>query len=96
MMTSSTGDIFRFTGHLCEEFIGPGEFPPQRPVTRSFDFLFWSASVSVWLNGWVNNREAGDLKRFRASVMNIQTQGLAGVGVPLTTNHMYTANSKNV
>ena len=37
MMTSSNGDIFRVTGHLCREFTGPGEFPTQRPVTRSFD-----------------------------------------------------------
>ena len=34
MMTSSNGNIFRVTGHLC------GEFPAQRPVTRSFDIFF--------------------------------------------------------
>ena len=37
-MTSSNGNIFRVTGHLCEEFTG--EFPAQRPVTRSFDVFF--------------------------------------------------------
>ena len=37
MMTSSNGNIFRVTGPLCGEFAGPGEFPTQRPVTRSFD-----------------------------------------------------------
>ena len=31
MMTSSNGNFFRVTGPLC------GEFPTQRPVTRSFD-----------------------------------------------------------
>ena len=31
MITSSNGNIFRVTGHLC------GEFLAQRPVTRSFD-----------------------------------------------------------
>ena len=36
-----------------------GEFPAQRPVTRSFDDFFA-------LNGWINNREAGDLRRHRA------------------------------
>ena len=40
MMTSSNGNIFRVTGHLCREFTGPGEFPTQRPVTRSFDVYF--------------------------------------------------------
>ena len=38
-----------------------GEFPAQRPVRRSFDVL-----VCDWLNGWVNNGEAGDLRRHRA------------------------------
>ena len=38
-----------------------GEFPSQRPVTRSFDVF-----ICAWINGWVNNREAGDLGRHRA------------------------------
>ena len=40
MMTSSNGNIFRVTGPLCGEFTGPGEFPTQRPATRSFDVFF--------------------------------------------------------
>ena len=40
MMTSSNGNIFRVTGPLCGKFTGPGEFPTQRPVTRSFDVFF--------------------------------------------------------
>ena len=40
MMTSSNGNIFRVTGPLCGDFTGPGEFPTQRPVTRSFDVFF--------------------------------------------------------
>ena len=40
MMTSSSGNICRVTGPLCGEFTGPGEFPAQRPVTRSFDVFF--------------------------------------------------------
>ena len=40
MMTSSNGNIFRVTGPLCGEFTGPGEFPTQRPVTRTFDGFF--------------------------------------------------------
>ena len=46
------------------------EFPSQRPVTRSFDVCF-----DLYLNKrWVNNREAGDLRRIRphydVTVMN--------------------------
>ena len=40
MMTSSNGNIFRVIGPLCGQFIGPGESPTQRPVTRSFDVFF--------------------------------------------------------
>ena len=36
MMTSSNGNIFRVTCPLC----GTGEFPPQRPMRRSFDGFF--------------------------------------------------------
>ena len=62
VMTSSNGNIFRVTGHLCGEFTGPGEFPAPRPVARSFDDF-----VDLRLNnGWVNNREAGDLRCYRA------------------------------
>ena len=39
-MKSSNGNIFRVTGPLCGEFTVPGDFPTQRPVTRSFDVFF--------------------------------------------------------
>ena len=61
MMTSSNGNIFRVTGPLCGEFTGPGEFPAQRPVTRIFDVFF----DLRWMKDWINNREAGDLRRHR-------------------------------
>ena len=62
MMTSSNGNIFHVTGPLCGEFAGPGEFPTQRPVTRTFD-VFFDLRLN---NGWVNNREAGDWRRNRS------------------------------
>ena len=40
----------------------PGEFPAQRPVMLSLMFSL----ICVWINGWVNNREAGDLRRYRS------------------------------
>ena len=40
-----------------------GEFPAQRPVRRSFDVSL----IYAWINSWVNNREAGDLRRHRAN-----------------------------
>ena len=61
MMTSSNGNVFLVTGPLCGEFTGPGEIPAQRPVTQSFDVFFDLRMI----NAWVNNREAGDLRRHR-------------------------------
>ena len=40
IMTSSNGNIFRVTGHSCGESMLTGDFPSQRPVTRSFDVFF--------------------------------------------------------
>ena len=55
MMTSSNGNFFRVTGPLCGEFTGPGEFPTQRPVTRSF-CVFFDLRLNKRLNkqswGW--------------------------------------------
>ena len=58
MMTSSNGNIFRVTGHLCEEFTRgagnspvTGEFHAQRPVTRLFDVIF-DKRLSKQLWGW--------------------------------------------
>ena len=39
-----------------------GEIPAQRPVTRNFGVFF----ICVWINGWVNSREADDLICHRA------------------------------
>ena len=48
MMTSSNGNSFRVTGHLCE-------FPAQRPVTQSFKVFFdlcLNEQLSRQLWGW--------------------------------------------
>ena len=62
IMTSSNQNSFRVTGHLCGEFTG------QRwiPLTKASDAELWCFRSSVpWINGWVNNRAAGDLRRHR-------------------------------
>ena len=62
MMTSSNGNTFRVTGHLCGEFIGPGEFPHKGQWRGALMFSL----ICTRINGWVNNGEAGDLIRHRA------------------------------
>ena len=60
MMTSSNGNIFRVTGHLCGEFTGPRWIPRTKASDAELSL------ICVWINGWVNNREAGDLRCYRA------------------------------
>ena len=55
-MTSSNGNILHVTGHLC------GESPQKGQGRGALMFFF----IYVWINDWVNNREAGDLRRYRA------------------------------
>ena len=49
MMTSSNGNI---TGHR--------RIPRTKATDAELWCILWSAP---WINGWVNNREAGDLRR---------------------------------
>ena len=62
-MTSSNGNIFRVTGHLCEEFTGHRWIP--RIMANDAELLMFSL-ICTWLHGWVNNHEAGDLRRHYA------------------------------
>ena len=58
-MTSSNGNIFRVTGLLCGEFTG------LRYKGQWRGALMFSLTCA-WIDAWVNNREAGDLRRYRA------------------------------
>ena len=62
MMTSSNGNISRVTGPLCGEFTGHRWIP----LTKASDTGLWCFLWSAWINGWVNNHEAGVLRRHRA------------------------------
>ena len=44
MMTSSNGNIFRVTGHLCGEFTGPRWIPHTKASDAELWCLLWSAS----------------------------------------------------
>ena len=59
-MTSSNGNIFRVTGHLCGEFTGHRWIPHTNGQWRG------ALMLSLICNGWVNNREAGELRRYRS------------------------------
>ena len=60
MMTSSNGNICRFTGRLCGEFTGHWLITLTKASDTELRRFLWSDLI------WVNNREAGDLRRHRA------------------------------
>ena len=62
-MTSSNGNIIRVTGPLCGELTGDRWIPHTKASDAE---LWWVFFICVWINGWVNNREAADLRRHRA------------------------------
>ena len=63
MMTSSNGNIFRVTGHLCGEFI---RSPVNSQHKGQWRGALMFSLICVWIKDWVNNHEAGDLRRYRA------------------------------
>ena len=62
MMTSSNGNIFRVTA-LCA---GNSPVPMNSPHKGQWRGALMFSLTCVWINGWINNREAGDLRRYRA------------------------------
>ena len=67
MMTSWNGNLFRVAGPLCWEFTGDRWIPH----TKASDAELW---CFLWYSSWGNNRDAGDMRRYRApyyvTVMN--------------------------
>ena len=63
MMTSSNGTIIRVTCHSCGELTGPRWNPPYKVQWRRA--LMFSL-ICARINGWLNNDEAGYLRRHRA------------------------------
>ena len=64
MMTSSNENILRFLP-LCEWFTGHWWIPPPPPSKGQWRVHLMFSLIYAWINGWVNNREAGDLTRHR-------------------------------
>ena len=62
MMTSSNANIFRVTGHFLR---GIHWSPVNSPRKGQWCGALMFSLIYVWINGWINNREAGDLRRYR-------------------------------
>ena len=63
MMTSSNGNFFRVTGPL---WWGIHRSPVNSPHEGQWRRALMFSLICAWINDWVNNREAGDLRRHRA------------------------------
>ena len=61
MVTSSNENIFRGAGSVCGEFTGHRWIPLTKASNAELCFF-----ICVWTNDWLNNRDAGDLRRDRA------------------------------
>ena len=63
MMASSNGDIFRVTGTRVRAIHqSPVDSPHQGQWRRALIFSL----IYAWTNGWANNRDTGDLRRYCA------------------------------
>ena len=78
--TPRTNEILGKTWHRHDDVIKWKHFPRYWPFVRGFhrspvNFPHWDqwrgalmfSLMCAWTNGWVNNREAGDLRRHRAN-----------------------------
>ena len=63
MMTSSNGNFFRVIGRLCGGFTGHRWIPLTKASDAELWFFFF---ICVWINDWLNDRKASDLRRHRA------------------------------
>ena len=75
MMTSSSGNIFRVTDRS----------PANSPHKGQWRGALMFSLICVWINGWVNNREAGDLRRHRTHHDVIVMSSLAALEVVILT-----------
>ena len=75
------------TDPLCGEFIGHRWIPPRKGQWRG---VLMFSLICAWINGWVNNRQAGDLRRHHAhydvNVMHSSDVSLSSV----TYTHAFT------
>ena len=87
-MASSIGSIFRVTGHLGREFTGHRWIP----LSKACDEELWCSVlflICAWMDGWVNSREAGDLRRHRAYNDVTVMETIANIDVTWRMQQMY-------
>ena len=79
IMTSSNG---KFSA-LWPFVRGIHQSPVNSPHTGQWRGALMCSFICVWINGWVNNREAGDLRRYRAYYDVIVMKWITWINVEL-------------
>ena len=62
--TSSNGNIFRVNGPFWGEFTSYRWIPAT--IASDAEHCCFDSLIYAWTDGWVHNRDAGDLRRHRA------------------------------
>ena len=76
MMTSSNGNIF----HIVR---GIHRSPVNSPHKGHWRRALMFSLICVWINGWVNNHEAGDLRHYRSHYdVSVMWDGYLVISVP--------------
>ena len=68
MMTSSNGNIFRVTGHLCGKFTGPRWISHTKASDAELWCLLWSKQLSKQWRGWWFETPSWSLWRHRNGI----------------------------
>ena len=85
IMTSSNGNGFRVTGHLCGEFTGP-RWIPRTKASDGGALMF--SLICARINGWVNNHKADDLRRHPTHCDVIVMNTAAKLGIYLLPSNI--------
>ena len=99
MMTSSSGNIFRIRAICVGNSLVTGEFPAQRPVTRSFDVFFdWHPNKRLskqWWGWWYEMPlhplwRHCNVYKFAISIVVLMTWTSAGIVMKRFESHICT------
>ena len=79
MMKWANGSIFRVTGPLCR---GIHRSPVNSPHKGQWHGALMFSLTCTWINGWVNNHEASNLRRHHVHY-DITVMDFPGMDIPI-------------
>ena len=86
-MTSSNGNIFRVTGHLCGEFTGLRWIPRTKASDAELWCFLWCARLSKHSRGWSFETLSHPLWRHRNDLWKTHFMNIISVSARFGTRH---------